>query len=62
MNQEPNEQTKGKTGEQVKHSGQYAASGCCRAIKQLSHGDKFRPVRSTATRRGHGYRQAQQLV
>jgi hypothetical protein len=37
----PNEQTQGKTGEQVKHSGQYAATGCCRAIKRLTQGDKF---------------------
>jgi hypothetical protein len=41
MYQEPNEQTQWKTGEQVKHSGQYAASGCCLAIKKLSQGDKF---------------------
>jgi len=40
MDQEPNEKTQGKSGEEVKYSGQYVAL-CCRAVKRFSQGDKF---------------------
>src|SRR5436190_15230835 len=41
MVQEPNEQTRGKTGEQVNYGGQYAAEGCCRTMMWLKKGDMF---------------------
>jgi hypothetical protein len=41
MQQEPNEQTQGNSGEHVKFAGQYAAVGCCRDMKKPAKGDIF---------------------
>ena len=38
---EPDERTRGTTGEQVVSGGQYAAVGCCRIIEKLNQGDAF---------------------
>lgn len=41
MSQKPNEETQGKTGEQVEYGGPYAAVSCCRTTKKLGQGDTF---------------------
>jgi hypothetical protein len=41
MTQDTKEVARGRTGDTVPRSGQYAATGCCGLTKELSEGDLF---------------------